>query len=199
MTDEFDSTTITKVSNTADVSTVARTFHNRLNLPPKQICVSDNPTKVQESPLDARSPQEVLDYHGMYRDQSYYEKNPDKLYIDLTQFDDYETYLNKMNDIKDKFNKLPVDVRARFNHNVSEFCAEAMKSDFDITRAMDDNTKKAYDNYKATEKAKAERDAYLASDEYKKAQKESALRLQYEQAQYEAWKAKQNITGKLMD
>lgn len=140
-----------------------RSYANRLNLPDKDTFISNNPTKVEESPLDARSPQEVLDYHGMYRDPSYYEQNPDRLYLDLTQFDDYETYLNNIRSMETKFMNLSPDVRARFNNDLSEFSSYVSKPDFDIYKVLDDKTKQAYDTYKAKLDAEKEFEAYQAS------------------------------------
>lgn len=179
---------ISKVSNTAALSSVVKPFYNRLNLPPKPVIVSNLPSKVQESPLDARSPQEVLDYHGMYKDPSYYESNPDKIYMDLTQFDSYETYLNKVNDFKDKFRNLPIDVQARFNHDPLEFGNYVSQKDFDITKLMDERTLMSYNAYKANEKARNDFEAYKNSAEYKKALSEASLRAQFEQSQFDAWK-----------
>lgn len=145
-----------------------KSFYNRNSLPPKKAFVSDKPTKVQESPLDARSPQEVLDYHGMYKDPSYYEQNPDRLYLDLTQFDDYETCANKLRDMKEKFDRLPIDVRARFNHNPEELFDYIRSDKFDIERVMDDKTSLAYKQFNARKEADVKMQEYLNSDSYKK-------------------------------
>lgn len=179
---------VSKTGNTTILPSVVKPFHNRLNLPPKPVIVSELPSKVQESPLDARSPQEVLDYHGMYKDKSYYEENPDKIYMDLTQFDDYETYLNSIRDMKEKFSKLPIDVQARFNHDITQFSNYISSSNFDIEKLMDERTLQSYKSYKANEKAKQEFEAYKNSSEYKNALKEATLRAKFEDVQFNAWK-----------
>lgn len=126
---------------------MAKSFYNRLNLPPVISMKSTKPTALQEGPLDTKSPQEVLDANGMYREQSYYEKNPDKLYMDFTQFDDYETFLNKTKDMKSKFEKLPLDIRAKYNHDPLEFFKDIQKPEFKIESLMDDKMKKSYTKY----------------------------------------------------
>lgn len=178
-----------EVVDTPVVSPLRRSFYNRLNLPPKVKIVSNNPTKVQESPLDARSPQEVLDYHGMYKDPSYYEENPDKMYMDLTQFDDYETYLNNLNSMKDTFSKLPIDIRAKFNHDPSQFFSYVGSGEFDIEQVMDDKTKANYRAIKAKEKAEKDHQAYLESDEHKNYIKKQAALQSYLEQQFELHQA----------
>lgn len=180
---------ISKDVHISDLSSVVKPFYNRLNQPPKVTIVSNKPTKVQESPLDARSPQEVLDYHGMYRDPSYYEENPDKMYMDLTQFDDYETCLNNINSMKETFNKLPIDVRARFNHDPSEVFKYINSSEFKIETLMDDKTLSNYKEIKAQQKYDSEYKAYLASDEYKQALANQQLMSEFNRRQFEAFKA----------
>lgn len=178
-----------QISDTSVVSPIRRSFYNRLNLPPKIKIVSDKETKVQESPLDARSPQEVLDYHGMYRDPSYYEEHPEKMYMDLTQFDDYETHLNSINAMKEKFSKLPVEIRAKFNHSPQELFSFIGSKEFDIEKLMDGKTLNNYRQYKAKEKADADWQAYLQSDEHKQAVRDQALRAEFEKQQFEAYRA----------
>ena len=170
-------------------------FYNSVHLPPKPVHCSKKPSKVQESPLDARSPQEVLQAYGMYKDQSYYEQHPDKIYMDLTQFDDYESLLNKKIDIERKFKQLPVDVRAQFNHDPSEFVSYVNSKDFKLETLLDDKTKKAYASYKADEERKAAFKAYQNSEEYKKLQQEALLRAQFEKEQFEQWKVQNNKTS----
>lgn len=178
-------------SQVAESLKTVKPFYTRLNQPPKPVMKSSKPTKVQESPLDARSPQEVLDYHGMYKDPSYYEKNVDKIYLDFTQFDDYETYLNNLNQMKANFQKLPLDVRARFNHSPEELFKFVGSSQFDIEKLMDDKTLDNYKRYKAEEKSKAEHDAYIKSKEYLQQVELSKYRAEYEKQQFDAW-MKQN-------
>lgn len=169
-------------------------FYNGVNLPPKKAFVSNKPTKVQESPLDAKSPQELLDSHGMYRDPSYYEQNPDKLYLDLTQFDDYETYMNNVNLMKERFRKLPIDVQARFNHNPSELFEYVGSSNFDVETLMDEKTKLNYRSIKAQEKARADFEAFKKTDEYKKQIEDAILRSQYEAQKFAEFKANHTNT-----
>jgi hypothetical protein len=163
-------------------------FYNYRHLPPKPVICSKNPSKVQESPLDAKSPQEVLEQHGMYKEPSAYAKNPEKIYMDLTTFSDYETQLNNVISMRNKFNSMDPDVKARFNNDPVEFCNYISQKDFDIKKCLTD---KEYDNYllykKDIENQKAY-DAYLKSDEFKALQAEELRRQAYEQAKYEEWK-----------
>lgn len=164
-------------------------YHTRLNPPKNIVFKSSKPSRVQESPLDARSPQEVLDYHGMYKDSSIYTKEPQKLFADLTAFNDYQTNLNELALAKSKFQSLPVEVRARFNQDVLQFAQYVSQPDYDPEYLMDSETVKAYRKYKKQQEDKAEYDKYIQSAEYKKQQEESKLRAEYEKQQYEAWKA----------
>lgn len=164
-----------------------RVFFNYRNRPPKvQIC-SKNPSKVQESPLDAKTPQELMDRHGMYVDRpSLKELKP--FYADLTQFQSYEDSLNSVRNIKEKFMNLDVSIRAKFNHNPEEFCNYVQSKDFDIREIMTSDVYNQYEKEQNEIKAKKEYEDYLNSNEYKKIQEESALRAQYEKEQYENWK-----------
>lgn len=164
-------------------------YHTRLNPPKNIVFKSSKPSRVQESPLDARSPQEVLDYHGMYKDSSIYTKEPQKLFADLTAFNDYQTNLNELAVARSKFHDLPIEVRARFNHDVLEFANYVSKPDYDPEFLMDSETVKAYRKYKKEQQDKAEYDKYLQSAEYKAQVEEQKLRAEYDKQQYEAWKA----------
>lgn len=172
-------------------------YYSSLNLPPKDAFVSLKPSKVQESPLDARSPQEVLEKYGMYRDQTYYGQHPDKLYLDLTEFDDFETSMNNIVRIRDKFDKLPASVRSKFNNDISQFVNYCSSKDFNLEYLMDDRIKLSYDKYKAEEKAKADFKAYQQSSEYKALEKEAMLRKRFEEEQFEAWK--NNLSTPIVD
>lgn len=168
-------------------------YHTRLNPPKDIVFKSSKPSRVQESPLDARSPQEVLSYHGMYKDPSIYTKEPQRLFVDLTAFNDYQTNLNELAAAKSKFHNLPLDVRARFNHDVLQFAQYVSQPDYDPEYLMDDETVKAYRKYKKEQENKAEYEKYIQSAEYKARVEESKLRAEYEKEQYEAWK---NSRGK---
>ena len=111
------------------IENTERVFYNYRHRPPKVQWHSDKPTKVQLSPLDAKSPQEVLEKYGMYKDNSAL-KEPTPFYADLTAFDDYATSLCNIRDIKEKFKSLDIDIRAKFNHNVEEFCSYVTSKDF---------------------------------------------------------------------
>ena len=164
-------------------------YHTRLNPPQKVKFKSNKPTRVQESPLDARSPQEVLDYHGMYKDPSIYKENPQKIFADLTSFDDFQTAQNKLALAKSKFAELPIDVRARFNHDVLAFSNYVQGPDFNPEMVMDRDTVVAYRDYKKKEKAQQDYQKYLESDEYKAQVNEERLRKEYEQQRFEDWKS----------
>lgn len=164
-------------------------FYNSKNLPPKVKFKSKKPSKVQESPLDARSPQEVLQQYGMYKDESIYSKHPEKLYLDLTQFGDYESNLNANRRMLEKFNALDVDVKARFNHDVKEFTKYVTSPNFDINRVLTDNQQKIYAKYQKELKMKKDYETYLKSDEYKAQVQEDSYRRAYEQSRYEEWKS----------
>lgn len=173
---------------------IDRLFFNSVHEPPKVVLCSSKPSKVQENPYDARSPQEVLDAYGLYRDPSYYEQNPDKVYCDFSNIPDFETLMNEKISIERKFRNLPLDVRASFNHDVSEFVQYVNSSSFDVERLLDEPSKKAYQSYKAELKAKEDFKKYQNSDEYKKLQQEASLRIQFENEQFEKWKSSQSIT-----
>lgn len=166
-----------------------KNFYNSVNLPPKVKYKSNKPSKVQESPLDAKSPQEVLQQHGMYKDESIYSKHPEKVYMDLSVFGDYESNLNANRRMLEKFNALDVDVRARFNHDVKEFTKYVSSPDFDINRVLTVTEQKKFAEYKKEQNAKKEYEAYLKSDEYKAKVQEDSYRHAYEQARYEEWKS----------
>lgn len=53
------------------------------------------------------------------------------VYGDFTQFPTtYAEALNRMNECEQVFNSLPIEVRAKFDHNFSQFLAESGNSDF---------------------------------------------------------------------
>ena len=176
-----------------NIALIDRLFFNSVYEPPKVTLCSSKPSKVQENPYDARSPQEVLEAYGMYRDPSYYELNPDKVYCDFSNIPDFETLMNVKNAIERKFLNLPLDVRASFNHNVFEFAEYVNSSSFDVERLLDAPSKKAYQAYKSELKAKEDFKKYQNSDEYKKMQQEAVLRSQFENEQFEKWKSSQSI------
>lgn len=168
-------------------------FYNYRNRPPKVKMCSIKPSKVQESPLDAKSPQELMDKHGMYIDKpSLKELKP--FYADLTQFQSYEQSLNSVRDIKEKFMSLDVSIRAKFNHNPEEFCKYLTSKDFDIKEIMTSDIYEQYKNDLERNKRLEEYNLYLKSDDYKKEQEEMKLRRQYEEEQYEEWKKKFKTT-----
>lgn len=191
MVEEIDISKVENVVNSKELR-----FYNDANLPPKPVFCSNNPTKVQESPLDARSPQEVLEYHGMYRDPSYYENNPEKIYMDLTQFDDYETYLNNVNSMKERFNNLPIDIRAKFNHNPAELFAYVQSKEFNVEKLMDDKTLNNYRKIKREEELKKKFEDYQKTPEYQQSLKDAQLRAQFAEKQYQDWLSKNNLSSK---
>lgn len=164
-----------------------RYFYNYRNRPPKVQWHSDKPSKVQISPLDAKSPQEILERYGMYKDNSALEQ-PTPFYADLTEFTDYATSLNNIRDIKEKFNSLDIDIRAKFNHNPQEFCDYVTSKDFDIREVMTKDMYERYMNVMQEEQQKQQYEEYIKSDEYKKDMEERAARQAYEQARYDEWK-----------
>lgn len=168
---------------------VAKKFYNSENLPPKVKFKSMKPSKVQESPLDAKSPQEILQQHGMYKDESIYSKEPQKIYADLSEFGDFESNLNANRRMQEKFNALDVDVRARFNHNVKEFVKYVTSNDFDINNVLTKEEQKKLASYNEEQANKKAYNDYINSDEYKQSIQESAMRAQYEKSRYEEWKA----------
>ena len=170
---------------------IEKKYYNYLNRPPKVRFCSKKPSKVQINPYDAKSPQEVLVKHGMYVDRSCLD-DVKPFFADLTQFSNYTDYLNDIRDIKEKFNALDVDVRAKFNHNAEEFCNYITSKDFDIREIMTAEQYKDYKqmiDYEDEQRRVAE---YLKSDEYKNLQLENEKRRAYEQAQYEEWKKQFN-------
>lgn len=164
-----------------------RVFYNYRHRPPKVKICSNKPSKVQESPLDAKSPQELMDRHGMYVDRPSL-KDLQPFYADLTAFQSYEESLNSVRTIKEKFMNLDVSIRAKFNHNPEEFCNYIQSKDFDIREIMTSDIYSEYEQQQKELQSQKEYDKYLKSDEYKKEQEENALRAQYEKEQYENWK-----------
>ena len=163
-------------------------YHTRINPPAKKKLIISKPSKVQESPLDARSPQETLEKHGMYRDPSIYQKEPTKIYADMTQFTDYADMLMQTREAEHKFNNLDPDIKAKFNNSVVSF-ANYLKSDkFDVNEILTEKEKIALANHHKKIKAQQEYEDYLASDEFKKAQAESNAYLEFQRKQFEDWK-----------
>ena len=163
-------------------------FYNYYNRPPSNPIVSDKPSKTQVSPFDAKSPQEVLQKYGMYKDETAYSKHPEAIYADLTQYQSYEDQLNASVRMKQHFNSLDPEVRARFNNDILQFAREASSPDFDVNKALTTEQQEKLKVYKDEEEAKKAYEAYLKSDEYKKVQEESAARMAYEQQRYEEGK-----------
>lgn len=162
-------------------------FFNYRHRPPKVKFCSQNPSKVQESPLDAKSPQELMDMHNMYVDRpSLKELKP--FYADLSSFSSYEESLNKVRLMKEKFNSLDINIRARFNHNPEEFCEYICSKDFDIKQVM---TPEMYSEYKRELdgiESRKHMDKYLNSKEYLDKKKDDELRSQFEDEMFENWK-----------
>lgn len=175
------------IENVIAPQVTERVFYNYRHRPPKVSLCSNKPSKVQESPLDAKTPQELMDRHGMYVDRPAL-KDLKPFYADLTAFKSYEDNLNAVRDMKEKFNNLDISIRAKFNHSPEQFCEYITSKDFDIREIMTADVYNEYEKEQNQAKYEAEFEKYLKSDEYKKAQEESALRLQYEKEQYENWK-----------
>lgn len=165
-------------------------FYNSRKQPAKVVITSLKPSKTQISPLDCGSPQEVLEKHGMYKDQTLYDKHPEKMYLDLTALGDYQSNLQAVIDYRDKFMALDPDVRNEFGNDLMKFADYVASKDFDITRVMNKNQKKAYSEYLKKEELKKTQEEYINSDEYKRIIAESEARRQYEQEQFNAWYAK---------
>lgn len=163
-------------------------YHTRLN-PPKQITQTfKQPSKVQESPYDARSPQEVLQQHGMYKDPSIYTQEPQKIYMDLTKYGDYQEMLNRTIDAKEHFNSLDVDIRAKFNHNPLEFANYLASPDFDVDNILTEKERKALRDYHDQLQQQEDYEKYIQSDEYKAALAEQEAYNAYRNQQFEEWK-----------
>lgn len=163
-------------------------YHTRINPPAKKKLIISKPSKVQESPLDARSPQETLEKHGMYRDPSIYQKEPTKIYADMTQFTDYADMLMQTREAERKFNNLDPDIKAKFNNSAVSF-ANYLKSDkFDVNEILTEKEKKALLDYNKRVQAQKDYDDYINSDAFKKAQAESNAYFEYQRKQFEDWK-----------
>lgn len=175
-----------KIVETTEVKQ-SKKFFNYRNRPPQVVLCSQKPSKVQESPLDARSPQELMDKYGMYRDKSAL-KDVTPFYADLSSFNGFEDSLNHLRDIEEKFMSLDSEVRARFNHNPVEFCNYLQSKDFDIKRVMTDEQFEVYTRDLEDAKRQRDLDAYMKSKEYSEMLKEQETRRAYEQAKYEEWK-----------
>lgn len=166
---------------------IVKPFYNYRNRPPKVIFCSKNPSKVFESPLDAKSPQELMDRHNMYVDRSSL-KEPTPFFADLSQFSSFEDSLNHVRSLKEKFMALDVGIRAKFNHNPEEFCNYVSSKDFDIKEVLTAEQFKDYDRQIKEQEQQKQYQDYLNSDEYKKTVEENMLRAKYEKEQYENWK-----------
>jgi hypothetical protein len=167
---------------------VVKRFYNSVNLPPRPKFCSKKPSKVQESPYDAKSPQEVLQQHGMYKDNNSIMERPEAFYADLTKLGNYEDCLNSMRDINDKFNQLDIDIRAKFNHNPDEFCRYVSSKGFEFESLLTDSQLKDYREHKKEVEQRKEYDNYIKSDKYKQDLEESVLRNKYEEEKYNEWK-----------
>lgn len=131
-------------------------YYNSQNLPPKPKTRISGVTMVQESPYDAKSPQEVLEKYGMYKDESVYAKNPEPFFADLTQLPDYETQLNNNKLLQSKFMKLDPEIRAKFNNNIHSFAKYCTSKDFDITHVLTKEQNIKYAEQQKLAKNKAE-------------------------------------------
>lgn len=184
---EFDGT-ITEVSNETEAVVFSPLpYHTRLNPPKKTTFCSANPSKVQESPLDARSPQEVLAYHGMYKDDSIYTTNPSQVYEDLTMFNDLQDVLNRRIEAENKFASLPAEVRSRFNNSLAQFVSEVTDPSFDVHKVLTDQEASAYDSYLRKKAANERYEEYKQSDEYQQILKDAELRSQFAEESYKKW------------
>lgn len=163
-------------------------YHTRLNPPAKKKLVISKPSKVQESLLDCRSPQETLEKHGMYRDPSIYQQEPTKIYADMTQFTDYADMIVQTREAERKFNNLDPDVKAKFNNSVVEFASYLSSDKFDINEILTDKEKQALMAHNKKVKAQQEYDDYINSDEFKKAQAESQAYFEFQKQQFNEWK-----------
>lgn len=166
---------------------IERPFFNYRNRPPKVKFHTNRPTKTQESPLDAKSPQEVLLKYGMYRDGSALE-SVTPFYADLTEFSSYEEQLNNVRDIREKFSKLDVDIRAKFNHSPEQFCNYITSKDFDIKEIMNSEQLKEYQLYIENKNAEEAYEKYKKSPQYQKDLEEQALQERWQKESYEKWK-----------
>lgn len=182
--------------NPVETSTVSvastKRFYNSYNLPPKPVQKSELPSMTQISPLDAKSPQEILDQHGLYRSESIYKKNPELIYGDFSEIGDYESYLNNCINLENKFAKLDPEVRGRFNNSVLEFTKACRSKDFDIESVLTQPEVDSYRSYKKSQEAAVKHSEYLQSAEYKTALEQSKLRQEYEEQKYQEWLNTQN-------
>lgn len=164
------------------------TFYNSTNLPPKNKCVIKTLSKVQDGPLSSRSPQDVARVHGLMHDEHALKPNPVKFYADLTSMGDYESTLNAMRDMSEKFKSLDLSVRSKFNHDINKFAAYCTSKDFDVKEVMSPAQYAAYEKELAQQKAVKDYEKYTKSQAYKDELAESEARRAYEQYKYEEWK-----------
>lgn len=179
-----------KIEGPIEVSTSVTSspkFYNSSNLPPKVIQKSELPSMTQLSPLDAKSPQDILDQHNMYRKESVYKKQPEMIYGDFTEIGDYESHLNKCIELENKFAKLDPEVRGRFNNSVLEFTRACRSKDFNIESVLTQPEVDSYREYKKRQEADAKHLEYLESPEYKALIEQSKLRQEYETQKYNEW------------
>lgn len=163
-------------------------YHTRLNPPQKKGQTFKKHTKVQTSPFMAKSPQDVLKQHGVYKDDSIYKVNPSKVFMDLTQYDDYQTLLNKQNSAKRHFESLDVDIRAKFNHDPVKFAAYLASPDFDVKEILTADEFSALKTYQRDEVERIKREEYFNSEEYKQSQKDDIEYQEFQKEQFNNWK-----------
>ena len=91
-----------------------------------------------ENPLEARSPQEVLEAYGIRRrDTSMFPNNSNlPSYGDFSEFIDLGDRVNVYLSCKEQFEALPSEVRKDFNNSLDEFTKYINSNDFDVTRLM---------------------------------------------------------------
>lgn len=166
-------------------------YHTRSNPPvPQKMTFSKGP-KTQIAQFD-NSPQEVLARHGMYQDDSIYKDNPSAIYADISGFPDLQEHMNSFIELQNKFVNMPIEVRARFNHNILNFAnyikdGDVNSEDF-IKGLMTDSDFSALKKNKELEKIKKEDEDFLLSDEYKALVAEQSLFTEYQRENYENWK-----------
>lgn len=163
-------------------------YHTRLNPPKKIVKEFKKPTKTQVSINNARNPQELMQQYGMYKDPSIYTKNPEKIYMDLTKYGDYQSMLNETIAAKGHFMTLDTDIRAKFNNDPLQFANYLASPDFDVNEILTSDEQQALKNYHERIQAEEDFKAYQSSAEYKNAVAEQQLFDQYRKEQFDAWK-----------
>ena len=127
----------------------------------RKMVVNTGDNMVFDNPLEAKSPQEILDLSGMRRrDDSMFPNNTNlPQYGDFSDFKDFGERVNLYLSCKDQFEALPSEVRREFGDDLSQFAKYVNSDNFDVTKIM---SKSFRENYYEPEQRRIARDKAYA-------------------------------------